>query len=46
MSPAAPVVLHDEPVPYDEHGYLAIGLAAGALAVVAVLVVLILMAAN
>ena len=45
-SPAPMVVVDREQVEVDQQGYLAIGLAAGALSVVAVLVVLIVIAAN
>lgn len=40
------VVPDQAPVAVDEHGYLAIGLATGALAVVAALIVLIMIAAS
>lgn len=43
---APPGACELESIEGDKHGYLAIGLAAGALAVVVVLVVLIAMAAN
>lgn len=46
VSPQPTVAIDREPVIGDEHGYLAIGLATGALAVVSVMIVLIAMAAN
>lgn len=45
-APEASVTLDHEPIDRDMHCYLAIGLAVGALAVVAAMIVLIMMAAN